>query len=104
MIHDIAEVMDSLLCEGSVGCLRVSRLLGASWDPKIASGHHPLGVQLLLVRNCWCAGINFLTVTYIRRCPGEGDGNPLQYFCLENPIDSRLQSMGSQRVGHNLSD
>ena len=21
------------------------------------------------------------------RSPGEGDGNPLQYFCLENPKD-----------------
>ena len=21
------------------------------------------------------------------RCPGEGDGNPLQYSCLENPMD-----------------
>ena len=33
------------------------------------------------------------------RCPGEGNGNPLQYSCLENPIDRgacELQSMGSQ--------
>ena len=29
------------------------------------------------------------------RPPGEGNGNPLQYSCLENPMD-RLQSMGSQ--------
>ena len=21
------------------------------------------------------------------RCPGEGSGNPLQYSCLENPMD-----------------
>ena len=21
------------------------------------------------------------------RCPGGGHGNPLQYFCLENPVD-----------------
>ena len=21
------------------------------------------------------------------RCPGEGNGNPLQYCCLENPMD-----------------
>ena len=41
--------------------------------------------------------------------PGEGNANPLQYSCLENPMDrgvysslygQRLQSMGSQRVGH----
>ena len=38
------------------------------------------------------------------RFPGEGNGNPLQYSCLENPMDRgawcRLLSMGSQRVGH----
>ena len=22
-----------------------------------------------------------------RRCPGEGNGNPVQYSCLENPVD-----------------
>ena len=35
---------------------------------------------------------------------GEGNGNPLQYFCLENPRDQEpggLPSMGSHRVGHN---
>ena len=34
---------------------------------------------------------------------GEGNGNPLQYICPENPMDGgagRLQSMGSQRVRH----
>ena len=31
------------------------------------------------------------------RFPGEGNGNLLQYSCLENPRDSvRLQSMGLQ--------
>ena len=36
---------------------------------------------------------------------GEENGNPLQYSCLENPMNSmkRQQSMGSQRVGHNLA-
>ena len=24
-----------------------------------------------------------------RRSPGEGNGNPLQYYCLENPTDGR---------------
>ena len=23
------------------------------------------------------------------RSPGEGNGNPLQYFCLENPMDRK---------------
>ena len=36
------------------------------------------------------------------RSPGEGNDNPLQYSCLENPVENlgRLESMGSQRAGH----
>ena len=36
------------------------------------------------------------------RSPGAGNGNPLQYSCLENPTDGGAwHSMGSQRFGHN---
>ena len=38
-----------------------------------------------------------------RRSPGGGNGNPLQYSCLENPWTEEsggLQSTGSHRVGH----
>ena len=41
------------------------------------------------------------------RFPGGGHGNPLQYSCLENPLDRGawwLQSIGSQRIGHHWSD
>ena len=38
------------------------------------------------------------------RSPGEGNGNPLQYSCLENPMDRGAwwgySQIGSQRVGH----
>ena len=40
-------------------------------------------------------------------CTGEGNGNPLQCSCLENPRDGRaggLPSMGLHRVGHAWSD
>ena len=36
------------------------------------------------------------------RSPGEGNGNPLQYSCLENPMDRGAwwaTVQGSQRVG-----
>ena len=41
------------------------------------------------------------------RSPGEGNGNPLQYSCLGNPMHRGaylqwLQSMGSQRVRPDL--
>ena len=40
-----------------------------------------------------------------RRYPGEGNGNPLQYSCLENPMDREAWQAtvnGVRRVGHNL--
>ena len=39
------------------------------------------------------------------RCPGEGNGNPLWYSCLENPMDrGPWQALvhGVARVGHHL--
>ena len=44
------------------------------------------------------------SVPGLRRSPGEGNGNVLQYSRLGNPLDREepggLQSMGSQRIGH----
>ena len=40
----------------------------------------------------------------MKLCRGKGNGNPLHYACLKNPVDrgaSGLQSMGWQRVRHN---
>ena len=36
------------------------------------------------------------------RSPGEGNGNPLQYSCLENPMDGNL--VGYSPWGHKESD
>ena len=41
------------------------------------------------------------------RSPGEGNGYPFQYSCLENPMTEkpgRLQSMGSQKSQTSLSN
>ena len=40
-------------------------------------------------------------IPMLGRSPGEGNGNLLQYSCLENPMEEEpggLQSMGLQRV------
>ena len=40
------------------------------------------------------------------RSPGEGNGNPLQYSCLENPIDRgawQVTVHGVTRVGQDLA-
>ena len=42
-------------------------------------------------------------ISRLGRSPGEGNGNPLQYSCLEIPMaedPGGLQSMGSQSTGH----
>jgi len=45
------------------------------------------------------------SIPVLGRSPGRGLGKPLQYFCLENPMDreawcSMVWSIGSQRIGH----
>jgi len=40
------------------------------------------------------------------RCPGEGNGNPLQYSCLGNPMDRGVWGAtvhGVMRVRHHLA-
>ena len=47
------------------------------------------------------------SIPRLGRSPGEGNGNPLQYSCLENPMGRgawcELPSMGLQRVRHDLA-
>ena len=43
-----------------------------------------------------------ISIPGLGRSPGDGNGNPLQYSFLENPMDrGAWRSMGSQRVRHN---
>ena len=51
------------------------------------------------------AAINPGSIHGSGRSPGEGNGNPLQYSCLENPRDRgacMIQSTGSQCLRHDL--
>ena len=44
-------------------------------------------------------------ISGLERYPGEGNGNPLQYSCLENPKDRGVwwaTVYGVVRVGHDL--
>ena len=48
----------------------------------------------------------FGSIPGLGRFPGEGNGNPLQYSCLENPMDRgawKATVYGVARVGHNLA-
>ena len=35
----------------------------------------------------WVLGFQFWLLRYVSLCKGEGNGNSLQYSCLENPMD-----------------
>ena len=74
-------------------------------------GHDAKQMVVLVVKNPLANAGNIRAVGSVRgsgRCPGGGHGNPLQYPRLENPMDRgawrAIQSMGSQRVGHDCSD
>ena len=53
-----------------------------------------------------CTAGDLSSISGSGRFPGEGNGNPLQYSCLENFMHRgacQVQSTGSQRVRHNLA-
>ena len=59
--------------------------------------------QWLNGKECTCSAGDSSSIPGLGKSPGEGNGNPLQCSCLENPMDKEsggLQSMGLQRVGH----
>ena len=48
-----------------------------------------------------CSAGGLALIPGLGRFPGGGHGNPLQYSCLENPMDrGSWHAIGSQRVGH----
>ena len=52
-----------------------------------------------------CNARDLVSIPGLGRSPGEGNGNPLQYSCLENPMDRgawQATVHGVARVGHNL--
>ena len=65
-------------------------------------------------RGAWSAAVHGVTQSGTRLkqlsmsvCTGEGNGKPLQYYCLENPRMEEpggLPSVGLHRVGHDWSD
>ena len=59
-----------------------------------------LGFSGASVGKCRRPGFDY----WVQRSPGEGNGNPLQYPCLENFMDRgawRATVHGVAKVGHN---
>ena len=56
-----------------------------------------------MVKNLPASAADVGSISGSGRSPGGGNGNPLQYSCLENCMDrgaGGLQSIASQRAGH----
>ena len=51
-----------------------------------------------VVRNPPCNAGDMGSIPGLERSPGGGDGNPLQYSCLENPMDRRAWRATVHRV------
>ena len=48
---------------------------------------HRASLIAQLVKNLLAMHVDLGSIPESGRSPGEGNGNPLQYFCLENPMD-----------------
>jgi len=70
----------------------MQRLGSAAWDGETFRRHK------MALRDCSAAFHSYLVPSM--NTWGEGNGTLLQYFCLENLMDGRLQSMGSLKVGY----
>ena len=58
--------------------------------PEVHSGLYPASQVALVVKNLPANSGDLRNVGLIpglERSPGEGNGNPAQYSCLENPMD-----------------
>ena len=63
--------------------------------------NNSLGIKKGSVCNAGDPGL----IPGLGRSPGEGNGNPLQYSCLKNPMDRGVGQAtvhGVARVGHDL--
>ena len=88
-------------------CLQCRRTLFDPWVGKIPRRRDQLPTPVFLSVPCGSASKESTlgSIPGLGRSPGEGTGYPLQYSCLENPMDRGacgLQSTGSQSVGYDL--
>ena len=79
--------------------LRLLATLDVQW-PEMEQVPDSLGFPV--VKNLPANAGDVDLIPRLGRSPGEGNGNPLQYSCLGNPMDGgaqlgRLQSMGLQK-------
>ena len=76
-------------------CIAQGTLTSALWRPKCEGNLKGEDTCMHMVdfphrsvgKSCACSARDPGSVPESGRSPGEGNGNPLQYPCLENPMD-----------------
>ena len=74
---------------GLLHCRRLLYQLSHQGNPRILQPIHKTGSSLSQLRHkgSACNAGDLGLIPGSERSPGEGNGNPLQYSCLENPMD-----------------
>ena len=57
----------------------------------------------LVVKNLTASAGDVGLIPESERSPGEGSGNPLQYFCLENPMDRGVRQATVHRAAQSAT-
>ena len=89
------------------GITRIRQDLAAKQQSHQAHKYNTLSIQVaLMVKNLAVNAGDAGSIPGSGRSPGEGNSNPLQYSCLENPMDraGKLQYIVLHRIGHNRRD
>ena len=93
----------SMATHSSILAWRIAMHREAWWATYSPWGCKELDTTEWLTQSCNAGAMEDVgSIPGSGRSPGGGNGDPLQYPCLGNPMGrgARLQSLGSQRVGH----
>ena len=85
--------------------LDINNLLFHFFSPEIIFNMEFVKLLLPITESACHAG-DWGSIPGLGRSPGEGNGNPLQCSCLENPMDRkawRAAVHGVTRIGHDLT-
>ena len=64
-------------------CGVTAPILATGWQPSVFDADGSVAKEF----SCNAGDRDLDSIPGLGRFPGEGNGNPLQYFCLENPMD-----------------
>ena len=114
--HKESDITEQLTLFLDHQCLSVCCVAGTVWVLGICQGKKPRKIPAFMElqalqgfpggsdgKESACNAGDLGLIPESGRSPGEGNGNPVQYSCLENPIDGGAWPTtvhGPQRVGH----